>query len=266
MKCDNKNRSMTTLIEQIKKKQQDIHSWLNSYEGSKDLPLYSSVDIRDAGFKTAVVDTNLFPAGFNNLCEHGIEDSVLFIREAILKRAPNSNNILIIAEEHTRNTWYLENIRILQHIITMAGFSVKIATFLSVQPAFCEEAKSVELETATGYPVKIFCLGKLMKEYENGNENFDMVIMNNDLTLGIPELLKNSRLPIYPSIQAGWHSRLKSHHFLHTNQLVDEFAFNHIRTFSLIQLVSILTIQLLYIRRIFNRKNTHSISPRISFY
>ena len=30
-------------------------------------PFYSSVDLRNAGFKLAPVDTNLFPGGFNNL-------------------------------------------------------------------------------------------------------------------------------------------------------------------------------------------------------
>ena len=30
-------------------------------------PFYCSVDIRNAGFKLAPVDTNLFPGGFNNL-------------------------------------------------------------------------------------------------------------------------------------------------------------------------------------------------------
>ena len=64
------------LIEQIKSKRSSIHQWLLKYEGSKELPLYSSVDIRDAGFKVGVVDTNIFPAGFNNLCPHGLEDAV----------------------------------------------------------------------------------------------------------------------------------------------------------------------------------------------
>ena len=30
-------------------------------------PFYTSVDLRNAGFKLAPVDTNLFPGGFNNL-------------------------------------------------------------------------------------------------------------------------------------------------------------------------------------------------------
>src|SRR3989338_8951244 len=151
-------------VDRIKDRQIEIHEWLASHEASKELPLYSSVDIRDAGFKIAVIDTNLFPAGFNNLCDHGIEDSIKFLRRAILQRVPKCRDILIVAEEHTRNTWYLENIRILQQIIEQArlldgqaGFNVKIATFFFIQPSFCETANYIELETATNNSVRIFC-------------------------------------------------------------------------------------------------------------
>src|SRR5262245_29867610 len=112
--------TMTHLIERIQARQEDIHRWLSSYEGAKEMPLYSSVDLRDAGFKTAVVDTNIFPAGFNNICEHGLADAVGLFRAAILKRAPGARRVLIVSEEHTRNTWYLENIRILQDVIMKA--------------------------------------------------------------------------------------------------------------------------------------------------
>lgn len=224
MKALNTTQAITLLIDRIRAKQEEIHHWLKSYEGAKELPLYSSVDIRDAGFKAAVVDTNIFPSGFNNLCEHGLEDSEVLIREAINKRVANGKDILIIAEEHTRNAWYLENVRILQQMIARAGFNVKIATFLNVQPAFCEKAKCVDLETATGQLVKIYCFRNILREYESGREHFDLIIMNNDLTTGIPEVLKNSLVPIYPSIQAGWHSRLKSHHFEHTRDLIYEFS------------------------------------------
>lgn len=216
--------TMNTLINRIKSKPEKINQWLSSYEGSKELPIYSSVDIREAGFKMAVVDTNIFPAGFNNLCEHGLEDAVKYLKMAILKRVPNCKNILIIAEEHTRNTWYLENIRILQDITEKAGFNVRIATFLSIQPDFCDKTRFVELETATGHPVRIHCFKKILEDYKDGRENFSLIILNNDLTAGIPEILKQADVPIYPSSAAGWHSRLKSHHFAHTEDLMKEFA------------------------------------------
>ncbi|MBI5150586.1 MAG: glutamate--cysteine ligase [Candidatus Omnitrophica bacterium] len=216
--------TISLIIERIRTHQQEIHRWLDSHERSKELPLYSSVDIRDSGFKLAVVDTNLFPAGFNNLCEHGLADSVKFMREAILKRAPGGKDILIIAEEHTRNTWYLENVRILEQIIAQGGFNVKAATFLTDQPSFCEGDAYIDLKTATEQTVRIYCFKRILAAYQEGKEHYDMIIMNNDLTTGIPEILQNSRIPIYPSMQAGWHARLKSHHFSHTANLFREFA------------------------------------------
>lgn len=208
----------------VHSKQDAIYEWLKEKERVWT-PFYTSVDIRDAGFKIAVVDTNLFPAGFNNLCEHGVSDAERFVKSAIYKRVPNAKNILIVAEEHTRNTWYLENIRVLESIILKSGFNVKIATFLTVQPDFCNDAMSnIELETATGQTVKIHCFKRILNRIKSGDEKFDFILLNNDLTTGIPDILKETNIPIYPSIYAGWHSRQKSQHFRYTNALMTEFA------------------------------------------
>lgn len=218
------NFSGSLCVSCVHSKQQEIYSWLQERERIWT-PFYTSVDIRDAGFKIAVVDTNLFPAGFNNLCEHGIIDAERLVQNAINKRVNGAKNILIVAEEHTRNTWYLENIRVLEEIIRKAGFNVKIATFLTVQPAFCEEATTnIELETATGKTVKIYCFKRILNRIKSGDEKFDLILLNNDLTTGIPDILKETNIPIYPSIHAGWHSRLKSEHFRYTNALMEEFA------------------------------------------
>jgi len=220
----NQNFSQTICVPCIQHQQGQIHQWLLSHE-KLYTPFYTSVDIRDAGFKIAVVDTNLFPSGFNNLCEHGLADAEALIKKAILTRVPNSTNILIVAEEHTRNTWYLENIRILQEIITKADFSAKIATFFINEPSFCDQAASaVELETATGQIVKVYCIKRILEKIKLGQADFDLIIMNNDLSAGIPEALKQIKIPIFPSIHAGWHSRLKSEHFRHANALMKEFA------------------------------------------
>ncbi len=209
------------LIEAVREKEDIINQWLNSYEQGNPLPLYSSVDIRDSGYKMAVVDTNIFPAGFNNLCKHGILDAIKFIRKAILQRIRHGKNIVIIAEEHTRNMWYLENVRVLKTIIEKAGFNVKIATFLSDNHPVCEEKPWKLFTTATGYPIKLYYLKwLLMKE----SHDIDLIILNNDLTSGIPDILKNADIPIYPSAKAGWHSRMKSQHFEYTHKLIYELA------------------------------------------
>ena len=45
----------------------DIERWFLSQWALTPPPFYCSVDLRNAGFKLAPVDTNLFPGGFNNL-------------------------------------------------------------------------------------------------------------------------------------------------------------------------------------------------------
>ena len=221
----NQNFSQAICVPCIQRQQAPIHQWLLSHEKIYT-PFYSSVDIRDAGFKIAVVDTNLFPAGFNNLCEHGLADAEPLIKKAILSRVPNASDILIVAEEHTRNTWYLENVRILQEIIIKAGFNAKIATFFSHDTSLCELGSgAIELETATGQTVKVYCFKRVLEKIKQGQADFDLIIMNNDLSAGIPEELKAIKIPIFPSIHAGWHARLKSEHFRHANALMKEFAF-----------------------------------------
>ncbi len=218
------NFSGNLCVSCIQAKLHQVNEWLLNYE-QKFTPLYTSVDVRDAGFKIAVVDTNLFPAGFNNLCEHGLEDAVTLMKIAIKKRVPEAKHILIAAEEHTRNTWYLENIRILQDIITKAGFTATIATFFNEQPTFCEQAAhAMEFQTATGQSVKLHCFKRILDQIKKNEISIDLIVMNNDLTAGIPEDLKKTNIPAFPSMHAGWHARHKSEHFKHANQLISEFA------------------------------------------
>ena len=44
-----------------------VERWLRTQWLEHTPPFYASVDLRNAGFKLAPVDTNLFPGGFNNL-------------------------------------------------------------------------------------------------------------------------------------------------------------------------------------------------------
>ena len=48
-------------------RQSHIEAWFRGQWRETPAPFYGSVDLRNAGFKLAPVDTNLFPAGFNNL-------------------------------------------------------------------------------------------------------------------------------------------------------------------------------------------------------
>ena len=53
--------------EQLLARRTEIEQWFRAQWLATPPPFYTSVDLRNAGFKLAPVDTNLFPAGFNNL-------------------------------------------------------------------------------------------------------------------------------------------------------------------------------------------------------
>src|SRR5437868_7712606 len=64
-------------------------------------PFYASVDLRNAGFKLAPVDTNLFPAGFNNLNPDFLPLCIQAAQNTLEKIYPGCQNILLIPESHT---------------------------------------------------------------------------------------------------------------------------------------------------------------------
>src|ERR1700678_2649898 len=60
-------KSLLLLETRLEEKQKEISQWFEAQWKKTPPPLYGSVDLRNAGFKLAPVDMNLFPAGFNNL-------------------------------------------------------------------------------------------------------------------------------------------------------------------------------------------------------
>jgi len=171
-------------------------------------PFYTSVDIRNAGFKLAPVDTNLYPGGWNNLTPEMLPLAVQAAMAAIEKICPEARNLLLIPENHTRNTFYLSNVAQLQRIFHMAGLNVRIG---SINPEI-KEVTTIELpngDSVTLEPV-------IRTKRRLGLENFDpcTILLNNDLSAGIPGILED--LPeqyLLPPLHAGWSVRRKSLHF-----------------------------------------------------
>src|ERR1700759_1601016 len=91
-------------------------------------PFYTSVDIRNAGYKLAPVDTNLFPGGFNNLTEPMLPLAIQAAMAAIEKICPEAKNLLLIPENHTRNSFYLMNVQRLVQIFHQAGLNVRLGS------------------------------------------------------------------------------------------------------------------------------------------
>ncbi|MEY4735983.1 MAG: hypothetical protein RL302_302, partial [Pseudomonadota bacterium] len=89
-------------------------------------PFYSSVDVRNAGFKLAPVDTDLFPASWHNLTPSMLPLAVQAAMAAIEKICPEARNLLIVPDNQVRNTFYLSNLAQLRRVFHMAGLNVRI--------------------------------------------------------------------------------------------------------------------------------------------
>lgn len=195
-----------------------IEHWFRTQWLEYSAPFYASVDLRNSGFKLAPVDTNLFPGGFNNLNPDFLPLCVQATMIAVEKICPEARRLLVIPENHTRNIYYLRNVAALTNIMRQAGLEVRIG---SLSP---EIIAPTLLETHDG--------GSILLEpvQRKGNrlvlEDFDScaVLLNNDLSAGIPEILRNLEQAVIPPLHAGWATRRKSQHFAAYNRVVSEFS------------------------------------------
>ena len=110
--------------------QAGIEAWLRRQWLETPAPFYTSVDLRNAGFKVAPVDTNLFPAGFNNLNPAFLPLCIQAVQSALERILPTACQVLLIPESHTRNIPYLESVATLQDVISKAGFEIRIGTLI----------------------------------------------------------------------------------------------------------------------------------------
>ncbi len=198
--------------------QTTIESWFRNAWRDVQIPFYASVDIRNSGYKIAPVDTNLFPSGFNNLnssfeslCIHAAQMAIEHTQLPIDK-------ILIIPENHTRNLFYLENIASLQSIIQKAGFEVRIGTLMA------DITTPTRIELDSSNTVLLEPIRRDQNRILVDNFNPDLILLNNDLTGGEPDMFKNIEQKITPPTSLGWSSRLKSNHFNFYQKVAKEFA------------------------------------------
>ena len=103
----------------------DVEHWFRNQWQEHATPFYASVDLRNSGFKLAPVDTNLYPGGFNNLNPEFDALCVQATMAAVEKICPDARGVLLIPENHTRNTFYLQNVETLRGILQQAGMRVR---------------------------------------------------------------------------------------------------------------------------------------------
>ena len=193
----------------------DIESWLRESFAETPAAFYTSTDLRNNGQKIASIDANVFPGGFNNLptSSHALASGAL--RRQVELSCPNSSAVLLIPENHTRNLAYLDNIAILRHLFESAGIAVQLGRL---------DGEAMNVVAANGQT-----LNMLPVERRDGRLICDgvmpcAVVLNNDLSGGLPPILRDLDIPTMPSATLGWGTRRKSSHFHQYRRAAEELA------------------------------------------
>ncbi len=174
-------------------------------------PFYSSVDVRNAGFKLAPVDTNLFPGGWNNLTPAMLPLAVQAAMVAIEKICPEAKNLLLVPENHSnnlKNTFYLSSIAQLRRIFHMAGLNVRVG---SIDP---DIKQNTTVALPNGESIVLEPVIRSAKRL--GLKDFDpcTILLNNELTKGLPGILEELHEQfVLPPLHASGSVRRKSTHY-----------------------------------------------------
>jgi glutamate--cysteine ligase len=182
-------------------------------------PFYCSVDLRNAGYKLAPVDTNLFPSGFDNLTPQMLPLAVQAAMAAIEKICPEAKNLLLVPDRRQRSPSYFANLRRLVEIFYQAGLNVRLGT---LDPAI---DKPTTLELPDGSELQVEPIVRTRGRV--GTKNFDpcTVLLNDDLSAGMPRVLSNLHEQfLLPPLHAGWAVRRKSRHAQSYEELSKKFA------------------------------------------
>ena len=186
----------------------EIEAWFRKQWIKYPAPFYSSIDLRNSGYKMAPVDTNLFPAGFNNLDESLESLYISAIQHTLEKQSVDITRILIITENHTRNKFYIKSSEVLERLIRKAGFETKSCTLGDINDLNQTNQRLTKKDGLLSY----------------GSFVPDIILLNNDLSAGVPEILKKIKQLILPDLNMGWTNRSKTVHFKFYSDIIYNFS------------------------------------------
>jgi glutamate--cysteine ligase len=212
------NGPINELEQRILESMPAIERWFRLEWMEHTPPFYTSADLRNAGFKLAPVDTNLFPSTFNNLTPEMLPLAVQAAMAAIEKICPEAKNLLLIPEQRS-NSFYLQNVAQLVQIFNQAGLNVRLG---SMDPAV---TAPVPLTLPDGSELTLEPL--LRNRGRLGLKDFDpcTILLNNDLSGGVPRALQHLHEQyLLPPLHAGWGVRRKSRHFQSYEEVAKKFA------------------------------------------
>ena len=203
----------------IAKNLNKIDEWIKKKKEISKPPFYTSTDIRVSENKVVAVDTNIFPAGFNNLSNYFLKKSAKNIKMYIEKLNLPVERILIIPELHTRNPFYWDNIIAIKKMFEIAGILSDVGLIVDDGTNFM-----IEFDSTSDLKVKATTVDKSSNKVFVNDFMPDLILINNDFSTHFPNILKDIDQPVIPPVEVGWHSRRKNIHFDFYNSLVDEFC------------------------------------------
>ena len=200
--------------------QAKIEHWFRGQWLEHAAPFYSSVDLRNSGFKLAPVDTNLFPGGFNNLNPAFTPLAVQAAQIAVEKMCGTAQRFLIVPENHTRNLFYLQNVAALANIIRKTGLTVRLGSLIP------DLAEPLLLDLPDGQVLKLEPVQRAGNRLTLDGFDPCAILLNNDLSAGVPGLLQglDPNQTLLPPLHAGWAERRKSNHFRAYAELAHAFG------------------------------------------
>ncbi|KAF2282193.1 hypothetical protein GH714_043017 [Hevea brasiliensis] len=157
-----------------------VEDWFADWFSRYPAVLSTSVDVRSSGYKIAPVDVNFFPAGYNNF---GV-DARQRAKSAFLEYLSRylGSKVLIVVESHTRNKKYVDSVIALRDMLGESGFQLEVGV--------CGIAEDMSVLSSTGATLDVRALVNCGGEVSTTSGFVpDLIILNNDLTSGIPGVL-----------------------------------------------------------------------------
>jgi glutamate--cysteine ligase len=203
-----------------------IHEWIDNAQKELPQPLTSSVDIRESKTKYAPVDHNMYPAGFNNLCNKDLLHCADHFKDRFEELKPGLKKIGILPESHTKNKYYLDHLYTLKSTIEMSD--IEVVLFSPDQNLFEGDSNLVELESFSGHSLTIYKAnvqdGIFVPTANEITFDFEAILLNNDQSVPLNVDWNSIKTPVHPSPAVGWFRRQKIHHFEKYRETANKFC------------------------------------------
>lgn len=188
--------------------------WFDSQK-KQPFPVYASFDIRVNDNKIAIVDANLFPAGFNNIHVEDWDRASEAWRQTLDPWVKPGQALLLLTEEHTLNLRYWDHVFVLKQLL-QKHFKVWL-----IWPRVVLKSSSVT--SANHGTLTVY--GAHPEQPAWQNESIGLILSNNDFSADYGNWFEAWKdVPLIPPPSCGWRLRHKANFFHWYNQLSQEAA------------------------------------------